>query len=421
VVIKNPNINDARDVVVQVMIFDNRSGWVNQQVLWENIRATEFVRTDENRTAIFKFPFIARGETKVMNFQQIVKVDRTEFDLNQSTDVVIPPELLPLTKPVEYLWENHPELVAKALELSENARTPREKLQRIFEFVKGYLIYEEQQEEHSALWAYQNRIGDCTEFTNLIIALCRLSGIPAKFVSAIGYSKEKGGSLYTMGHAFAIVYLPDLGWIPVDATWSSPKGELGESSEDKLVMLVSDGSNLLKDSRITIPRDYITYSYMGTNPDLKLESRAVIYKEVGLDVRMNSSSVLGEGNTWDWYVTITNEGLTTLSNLRVKLMADNQFIEVPEEVVVDNLPAGWNRTLAFKLKVKKSVENLPIKAMVEYESPYGQFLSTTEGKTTVTLQELPATEFLQSPQGILILIAVAAIVVAIVAFAIRGF
>jgi transglutaminase-like putative cysteine protease len=38
---------------------------------------------------------------------------------------------------------------------------------------------------------YQSRVGDCTEFTSLIIALCRLLGIPAKFVSAIGYS-EKG-------------------------------------------------------------------------------------------------------------------------------------------------------------------------------------------------------------------------------------
>lgn len=404
--LQNSYLNEARDVIVYVLIFDNRLGWVNQQVLQEDIQADEILRTDENRAAIFKFPLIRRGESRVLRFHQLVRVDRTEFDLSKSTSDWIPSELLPLTKPVNHLWENHPLLVAKVAELSENAATPREKLERIFEFVKNHLTYEPQREEHGALWAYQNRIGDCTEFTNLLIALCRLSGIPAKFVSSIGYSQEKRGDFYAMGHAFAIVYLPDLGWVPVDATWSSPVGELGKSSEEKLVLLTSDGSNLVKDSQISIPKDHISYSYHGENPNLRLTSQATIYKEMGLEVKMDASSVLSEGNVWEWYVKLTNEGRVDLRNLRVKLVTDNQFLEAPEEIVLDNLPGGWNRTLFFKVKVKQSVENLPVKAFVEYESPYGTFLSTAESSATVFLPEPPLAPVFRLLQNRLLLVLV---------------
>jgi len=412
--IQNSYLNDARDVEACVLILDNHAGWVNQRILWENIPADEVLHTEENRIAVFRFPLISRGESKVLRFQQLVKVDRTEFDLSRSLGDKIPPELLSLTKPVDHLWENHPLLVTKAAELTENAATPREKLERIFDFVKSYLTYLRQKEEHGALWAYQNRVGDCTEFTNLLIALCRLSGIPAKFVSAIGYSREKEGDFYAMGHAFAVVYLPDLGWIPVDATWSSPAGELGKSSEEKLVLLTSDGSNLIEDSKIKMPKDYISYSYTGEKPDLRFVSRATIYKEVGLEVSIDASSVLERGNSWEWYVKLTNEGRIDLHNLRVKLIADNRYLDTPEEVLVDNLPGGWTKTISFHVKVKQNAENLPVMARVEYESPYGTFFSTAESVATVYLpQPLPGLpQLLQNPP---LLFATAMVLILVVA------
>jgi hypothetical protein len=421
ITIKNPSFNDAENVYAYILIFDNRSGWVNQQVVWENIPGANLLRTEENRMAVFYFPRIGGGEVKVVSFQQLVKVDRTEFDVSRSTGTVIPSELLPLTRPVDYLWENHPLLIAKASELCENAATPREKLRRIFEFVKGYLFYVEQAKEHGALWAYQSRVGDCTEFTNLIIALCRLSGIPAKFVSAIGYTEEKGEDFYAMGHAFALVYLPELGWVPVDATWSSPEGELGKSSEEKLVLMVSDGSNLVKASEVTVPKDRISYSFVNTDPHLELISQARISKEVGLEVKMDASRTLGEGNIWEWYVTLMNEGREELRNLRVRILTDNEFLEVPPEAMVDVLPARQNKVLSFELKVKQSTENLPVKAVVEYVSPYGTFSSSAESKANVTLPELPpGFEFLTEHYRALILGMVAVIVITFVLLLLIG-
>jgi hypothetical protein len=224
-----------------------------------------------------------------------------------------------------------------------------------------------------------------------------------------------------MGHAFALVYLPELGWVPVDATWSSPEGELGKSSEEKLVLMVSDGSNLVKASEVTVPKDRISYSFVNTDPHLELISQARISKEVGLEVKMDASRTLGEGNIWEWYVTLMNEGREELRNLRVRILTDNEFLEVPPEAMVDVLPARQNKVLSFELKVKQSTENLPVKAVVEYVSPYGTFSSSAESKANVTLPELPpGFEFLTEHYRALILGMVAVIVITFVLLLLIG-
>lgn len=53
----------------------------------------------------------------------------------------------------------------------------------------------------------QNK-GTCSEYTNVFIAIMRSKGIPARFVTGFIY-----GGMY---HAWAEIYLKDIGWIPVD-------------------------------------------------------------------------------------------------------------------------------------------------------------------------------------------------------------
>ncbi len=55
--------------------------------------------------------------------------------------------------------------------------------------------------------------GDCTEFTDLFVALCRASGIPAKVTE--GYTTEFDN---TPLHSWPEVYLNDYGWIRFDPT-----------------------------------------------------------------------------------------------------------------------------------------------------------------------------------------------------------
>ncbi len=67
---------------------------------------------------------------------------------------------------------------------------------------------------------YQNREGVCQDFTNLLICLAQLLGIPARY--RMGYIFTGGGyenkEQSDATHAWAEVYVPKIGWVGLDPT-----------------------------------------------------------------------------------------------------------------------------------------------------------------------------------------------------------
>jgi transglutaminase-like putative cysteine protease len=59
---------------------------------------------------------------------------------------------------------------------------------------------------------------DCTEYASLMIALCRASGIPARYVEGLAVLGEKTKESARTEHAWLEVYLPGSGWVPMDPT-----------------------------------------------------------------------------------------------------------------------------------------------------------------------------------------------------------
>jgi transglutaminase-like putative cysteine protease len=67
---------------------------------------------------------------------------------------------------------------------------------------------------------YADRRGVCQDFTNLFICLARLLGVPARYVCGYVYTgpKEKQHAMSEASHAWAQVYLPEVGWRGFDPT-----------------------------------------------------------------------------------------------------------------------------------------------------------------------------------------------------------
>tara|TARA_B100000941_G_C28491978_1_gene548489 strand:- start:1130 stop:1981 length:852 start_codon:yes stop_codon:yes gene_type:complete len=64
---------------------------------------------------------------------------------------------------------------------------------------------------------WELKSGVCQDFTNVLIQLCRLSNIPTRYVS--GYVFAKDGMLGAGAtHAWAEVYIPQVGWLGLDPT-----------------------------------------------------------------------------------------------------------------------------------------------------------------------------------------------------------
>ena len=412
--ISNPSSSTATNVTATIYLIDNRSGWASQTILEESITldgsgiSPRIITASDNRVAHVDLGTISGHNSKTIRVVKIVRVDRVDLKVEPS-DVTgeVPVGLRRYTESVDHLWQSDdPLLKHKALELTENESNLYLKVRKIFNFVETYLTYEEQIEEHDALWAYNHRKGDCTEFTNLFIALCRAAGIPAKFIS--GYLCDLNLVEQPLpGHAFACIYLPNVGWAPVDLTWNHPTGQFCELTNDHLIELTSDGSNMVKEGKVRIPSCRVEYKYVGTSPDLSIEETGALSYEVNIRPEIHLSSRV-EDRTGRFTVIIYNKGSRGVSNVSVGLEVDETYFSAPPPQDIDDLDNGLHQNVYFEVQVKRGVENSPVRAVVTYDTPYGTFQAQQTSLVTVTLSEAAPGE-----QNLLLLILVAVVIGAI--------
>jgi transglutaminase-like putative cysteine protease len=64
--------------------------------------------------------------------------------------------------------------------------------------------------------------GSCSEYTYSFVALCRAAGLPARYQGSI-VVRGDDASIDEAFHRWAQIYLPNYGWIPVDANRGDAK------------------------------------------------------------------------------------------------------------------------------------------------------------------------------------------------------
>jgi transglutaminase-like putative cysteine protease len=64
-------------------------------------------------------------------------------------------------------------VISEAQSITSGENNTHEKVFKICNFVIRHMQYKTQDEERGALWALENGIGDCSEYTYLFVALCR--------------------------------------------------------------------------------------------------------------------------------------------------------------------------------------------------------------------------------------------------------
>ena len=165
-----------------------------------------------NRYAEFRFN--QPQEDLVVHWQVDALIWPYHLDRARNLPLHIPPEdLKEFLKSDRYQESDSPEIQLLAQGLRTN--DPLENLQTIYQLVLDTLRYEaEMNQELGAIGALAEGRGDCTEYADLLIALCRATGIPARTVSGLALKKN----MVNPNHHWAEVWLPTYGWIPVDPT-----------------------------------------------------------------------------------------------------------------------------------------------------------------------------------------------------------
>ncbi len=152
----------------------------------------------------------------------------------------------------------------KGIASSLVGRTREETVRNIFAYVVDTLEYDNSlREDRSALLALRTGRGDCTEYTELMIALCRANQIPARYVNGFVASRNYDDN---PRHNWVEVYFEVHGWIAFDPTFADAENSL--TTFDKMenrYIIVSFTRESLSGWRSFSPNSPTKYAYRTRN------------------------------------------------------------------------------------------------------------------------------------------------------------
>jgi transglutaminase-like putative cysteine protease len=130
-------------------------------------------------------------------------------------------------QPAQYWESDDPEIIAKAEELMEGTETVYGILKNDYLFIIDSIDYDdfkygERNERKGALATLRGDSSVCMEYSDLLIALARAQGIPARAAYGYGYDPKYPPSQQEE-HQWVQAWVPDYGWLTLDPTW----GETG--------------------------------------------------------------------------------------------------------------------------------------------------------------------------------------------------
>jgi transglutaminase/protease-like cytokinesis protein 3 len=143
-------------------------------------------------------------------------------------DICYPEHIAIYLEPTELIEYKSPKINCIVDSLSRDVIYTYNLIDTFLHFVSSSIKYDHDlakkitRGEHftrSALQTLESKMGTCSEYTNLFLALIRNAGIPGKFVIGRIILPE-GQQIY---HAWAECYIKDVGWMPVEVqngnTW----------------------------------------------------------------------------------------------------------------------------------------------------------------------------------------------------------
>ena len=150
-------------------------------------------------------------------------------------------------RPGEVYSMDDPAVRKAATEAARGARNPLDLAFRINEYVRRKLRYVNDGRWDTAATVLRNGTGSCSEYGFLFIALCRLNGLPARFVGATALREDGERYVDRIHHRWSEVYLPGHGWYPVDVSRNDGEDQrtinrfFGRTSDRLLVLMRGDG------------------------------------------------------------------------------------------------------------------------------------------------------------------------------------
>jgi len=119
-------------------------------------------------------------------------------------------------------------LIRQIAEQQSRGHDPdREKVRAFYDYVVKNMRYNKDGTgwgRGDAIWACNNKRGNCTDFHSLFIGMARSEKIPARFLIGFPIPDTAGGTIAGY-HCWAEYFDPQRGWVPVDASEANKTGK----------------------------------------------------------------------------------------------------------------------------------------------------------------------------------------------------
>jgi len=120
-----------------------------------------------------------------------------------------------------------------------------------------------------AVQSLKNKGGDCTDYTDTFVTLCRASGFPARSIE--GYPID--ASDLAIGHNWSEVFISGYGWVPFDPTYDDNNGSSQDTTFENLKNTYIYMSFIRNDTTLK-NYHYYYYNYWGNS--LKVDKKIYI-------------------------------------------------------------------------------------------------------------------------------------------------
>jgi transglutaminase-like putative cysteine protease len=212
-----------------------------------------------NHYAEFDFSGQPAGTTQTVKIDYRVVVYDLKYDLSDCQG-----ELLhDFIQPELHIESTNPQIVALAHELSRGKGTDCQKARAFYDYIGNTLVYT----FNGLNWGAQSALGpmgaDCTEYTDLLVALSRAQGIPARYFEGLLYLDKQTDAIAKMEHTWPDVYMPTAGWVALDPTLGRIQGSrntyFAHYTPDHIIVTLGVNPSVLRGG------DYWTHLYWPGN------------------------------------------------------------------------------------------------------------------------------------------------------------
>ncbi|MEW6592903.1 MAG: transglutaminase-like domain-containing protein [Candidatus Hadarchaeota archaeon] len=224
----NSGASSTTGLTLDTILFNHGIPWQSSATASSSIpMKTMYLDEENNLHGVLKIDEIPPGQT--LNFWVDLIYDVSLYEPNLGPDDVgeildVPQSLSGYLKP-DNMWDSSSALIQQHVSQLLGVQPKNFDVYSVSENISQHAVdvldYELQNVRQGSLWALTNGKGDCSEYTDLSIAMARAAGIPARALYGWGYYEEEN----LRGHAWLEFYFPNKGWQPADPTWRETTGD----------------------------------------------------------------------------------------------------------------------------------------------------------------------------------------------------